>query len=238
MPRRKEGFDRELFGNLIAHADDVNLNERHVAFDKAVQHCEDNGLRFADGCTMWCGSGAVDQLTQENEDLRQKNDALQAELHKVERDAAEMVDRYEAQLAEVGKRERRKTRFHRSIPQFLQFTWGFPECRMIFFLTLAVARLLTFDRLLPRWSVPAFPVIGLLLLISWASAEIDDSGWGQLLIKAAAAVSLFILVYKMPVYAYGAAVIVTLVSVTKLVNRLSERLMAQPKVAFIVGLFV
>lgn len=85
----------------------------------------------------------------------------------------------------------------------------------------------------------AWFLFGLWLFLLWCAAEIDQSGWGRLLIKCAIVGTGGIA--ALASHDFSALVImggVTLVTATKLINNVADRLMGIPVIAALIGWFV
>ena len=79
-------------------------------------------------------------------------------------------------------------------------------------------------------------VVGLALLLAWAAAEIDETGWAQLLIKLCLIGAGFAAVEASP-GAWLLLAAVALLTTTRLINNLCERALHVPLVATVAAFF-
>lgn len=172
--------------------------------------------------------------------------ALQGELQEAEtkltereRQTRKLIDDYETRLKEKARAARQHTKRHRGIGEFLGFAWGYPEWRMALVLTVmlgapwvmawpAAARY--------RWTPYALVAGGLALLLAWAAAEIDETGWAQLLIKLSLVGAGFAAVEVSP-GAWLLLAVVALLTATRLIDNLCERALHVPLVAAVAAFF-
>ena len=169
--------------------------------------------------------------------LQEKIIQLETALTERERQTAELIDHYEAKLEQAGDSSRKTPQSHRGVGEFLSFTWSFAQWRMVVLLALIAAQIRTAGEL-PPWSVIPFGGAGIWLFLLWCAAEIDQSGWGRLLIKFGIVGAGCVAAYAEPDYAFFILVGMTLLAATRLINNVADRLMEVPAVSAVIGWFV
>jgi len=239
-------MDAERFAALWAGCDLSNPSEAEALgkFKLVRRMVAAENLRIIDALELPEIVAAIDgqmqparRSTGNEAELRDHIARLEEALVARERDAAELVDRYEAQLAHVTAKVKKTAQPHRGLGEFLSYTWSFAEWRMVVLLALIATHIGTAERL-PGWTVVPFAVAGIWLLLLWCAAEIDQTGWGRLLIKIGVVGAGCVAAHAQP--AFGLAILggLTLVAATRLINNLSDRLMEVDVIEMVIGWFV
>ena len=88
------------------------------------------------------------------------------------------------------------------------------------------------------WTPYALLVLGALLLLWWAAAEIDETGWAQLLMKLCLLAAGFAAVVAAQFeFAWLILGVVAFLTATRLINNVCERAMHVPLVAAVAAFF-
>jgi len=167
-----------------------------------------------------------------------------------ERQTKILIDDYKAQIKEKDDQLKQKTRTarqqkqaekHPGIVEFLGLAWSYSEWRIALLLALILGSpwLMAQDYARAHsWSPYVLEGLGVLLLLWWAAAEIDQTGWAQLLIKFAlllggcAALRTSEFEFAWPILG-----LVALLTATRLINNLCELAMRVPHIAAVVAFF-
>jgi hypothetical protein len=234
MPVAGKTFEIDQFRRCVALFESSISGEAASAIRMALKICADCNLRFCDAAALAYGDDHAGEIAQLKEDISRCKEALAAR----ERDTAELIDRYEAKLAQAGNAANQMAQSHRSVRDFLAFTWSFAQWRLALLLVAITCACGMSNRIGSLAGVALFLFV-LWLFLLWCAAEIDQSGWGRLLIKCCivGAGSMEALAS----HDFSAVLImggVALVAATKLINNICDRLMGIPVIAAVVGWFV
>lgn len=241
QPRVFDDAEAQTLAGLWAGWETVNANEAE-AMNKGRalrRKAAEKNLRVIDMLELPEIRAAVDAQLSPTRSPCATCTALDAELEKAhqkladrEKQTRKLIDDYEAKLKEKARAARQHTKQHRGIGEFLGFAWGYPEWRMAVLLALILGK----DWLL---SVGFFArhawmllIVGVLLLLGWAAAEIDETGWGPLLLK----LGLLICGFEIVENARGEPIwivvtVMALLTATHLVNNLCDRAKRVPLIA-------
>ena len=247
-PRVFDDTEAETIASLWAGWDTGNASEAEAMNKGRIlrRKAEEKKLRIIDMLELPEIRLAMDQQLSPVRGPCPSCAALQGELQEAETELTErerqtrkLIDDYETRLKEKARAARQHTKRHRGIPEFLGFAWGYPEWRMALVLALLAGApwLMGWHVAAQyRWTPYALVAGGLALLLAWAAAEIDETGWAQLLIKLSLVCAGFAAVEALP-GAWLLLALVALLTATRVINNLCERALHVPFVATVAAFF-
>ena len=134
-------MDGERFAGLWAGCDLGNTNEAEALgkFKLIRRMAAAENLRIIDVLELPEVVKAIDDQLQplrrgqagNEQQLREEITQLETALAERERQTAELIDHYEAKLAQAINMTRKARQYHRGVGEFLSFTWGFAQWRMV-----------------------------------------------------------------------------------------------------------
>jgi hypothetical protein len=237
-----EPQEAERFAALVAGCDTGNGSEAEAIgkFRLLRRMADEKKLRIVDALELAEIRQAIDVQMRPQRHGGGDSAFLQAEIERVKAALAErehqtalIIDDYERKLAA------RQTQSHRTVREFLAYAWGFAGWRMACLLAILGGWLALERHLhLTGWKLYASGVAGLWLLLLWCAAEIDETGWGQLLMKLALFGGGCAGVLAQHDYRVLILCAVALLTATRFVANACERLKDIPAIAAVVAWFI
>jgi hypothetical protein len=250
QPRVYEDAEAERFASLWAGSDTGNTAEPEVAikFRQLRRLASEKNLRIIDALELPEIRKAIDDQLHPTRvpcagcvAAQAETQAAKTALAERERQTKQLIDHYDAELKKIRSATRQQTQYHRGVGEFLGYAWGFAQWRLALLLALMWARPWIMSQsffVRHPWTSYACALLALWLLLQWAAAEIDETGWSLLLMKFGAVFWALQAARANPESAWTILAVVTAFADTRLVNNLSARLKRVPRIAKIVELFV
>jgi hypothetical protein len=250
QPRVFDDAEAQTFAGMWAGFDIGNASEAEAMAKGRIlrRKAEEKNLRLIEVLELPEIRAAIDhQMSPKRgpcpacEAAQNAAEAAQAKLAEREKQTRKLIEDFEARLKEKARAARQRTQHHRGIAEFLGFAWGYPEWRMALLLALILGSpwlLMQEFSMEHAWTPYVLIVLGVLQLMWWAAAEIDETGWAQLLLKLALLAGGFAAVVAAQfAFAWIVLGVVALLTATRLINNLCERAMRVPALAAVAAFF-
>lgn len=236
MPRKKGELDRDLFIKEIRL---FGAAEGGNAYRQAVKQCEECGLTFEQSCALVFGSDT--DLLARVDAAEASAATLEAQLLQREHDQSELIEKYEARLAEAEQDDRPEELM--GVREFLAHTWRYAQCRVVLLAVLGSFALLMHAN--AKITTPmgfALVLAGVWMFLLWCTAEHYWASYGPLIIKALLMVPGYMVAWNAssdePAASIYLMVILTLLMAFRLIENVIKVLVKLPGLGSAIKLVV